>query len=136
MRIVGFILVMSVSWILTACSSGSTPSPATPVGIKTEGKAYVDAVKAEDLGKLVDSFTEDAVVVDVGRRIEGRDKIREWAENEVIGGAIEVLGQTPAEGGETLLVRFNPGGLGGGFEANYKFTYRDGRIAQADLTYA
>ncbi|PPK70203.1 nuclear transport factor 2 family protein [Actinokineospora auranticolor] len=152
MRIVGIILVACAALALAACadsgsggsgsggsgagSGGGGAAAAQPVDVKPEGKSYVDAVQSEDLDKLANSFTEDAVVVDVGRRIEGRQKIREWADNEVIGGEIEVLGRTPFDGGETLLVRFNPSGLGGGFEANYKFTYKDGRIAQADLTYA
>jgi hypothetical protein len=136
MRIVGIVLFVSTFWALTACSSGDTPSPPTPVEVSAPGGSYVEAVQSEDLDMLVDSFTDDAVIVDVGRRIEGRDQIREWAENEVIGGEIEVLRKTENEDGETLLVRFNPSGLSGGFEANYKFTYEDGRISLAELTYA
>jgi hypothetical protein len=142
MRTVGIILMLSVSWVLAACAGGGAPTPAgsrtsdaaTPA-VDPAGQSYVDAVQAKDLDKLVNSFAEDGVVIDVGRRIEGRQKIREWADNEVIGGAIEVLGRTPFDKGETLLVRFSPGGVGG-FKANYKFTYRNGLIAQADLTYA
>ena len=134
--------MLSVSLVLAACSGGGAPtsagsqaSDAATPAVDPAGQSYVDSVQAEDLDKLVNSFTEDAVVIDVGRRIEGRQKIREWADNEVIGGDIEVLGQTPFDEGETLLVRFSPGGFFG-FKANYKFTYRDGLIAQADLTYA
>jgi hypothetical protein len=146
MRIVGIILMLSVSWVLAACAGGGAPTqagvrasdaatPAATLAVDPAGQSYVDAVQTEDLDKLVNSFTEDGVVIDVGRRIEGRQKIREWADNEVIGGAIEVLGRTPFDKGETLLVRFSPG-IFGGFEANYKFTYQNGLIAQADLTYA
>lgn len=144
MRIVGIILLLSASWILSACTGGGapsptpvdTPAPAGPPTVNAAGQSYVDAVRAKDLDKLVNSFAEDGVVVDVGRRIEGRQKIREWADNEVIGGTLDVLGRTPFDQGETLLVRFSPGGAGGGFKANYKFTYQHGLIARADLTYA
>ena len=138
MRNVVFVLLGLISALLGACAQheGNTPSPAAPVVVAAEARSYVDAVQAHNLDALVNSFTEDAVVVDVGRRIAGRNRIRQWAQDEVIGGRIEVLGRTPMADGEDLLVRFAPGGRGRGFEAHYQFTYHDGRIAHADLTYA
>ncbi|MFJ9217005.1 nuclear transport factor 2 family protein [Streptomyces sp. NPDC102383] len=98
-------------------------------------QAYVDAVAAEDLDALVDAFHSDARLVDVGRRFTGHDEIRDWARDEVIGGRLTVLKNTPKSNGTTLLVRFAPGGTGG-FEANYEFDVRDGRIARLNLRYA
>lgn len=72
---------------------------------------------------------------DVGREFNGRDEIRDWADDEVIGGRLTVLENTPKPGGTTLLVRFAPGGTGG-FEANYEFDVRDGRIAELNPQYA
>ncbi|MFJ5776457.1 nuclear transport factor 2 family protein [Streptomyces sp. NPDC093094] len=104
-------------------------------GIDPAAQKYVDAVAAEDLDALVDAFHPNAELDDVGREFSGHDEIREWADNEVIGGELTVLKNTPKSDGTTLLVRFSPGGSGG-FEANYVFTSRDGRIAKLELQYA
>lgn len=103
--------------------------------VPAAAQAYVDAVAAEDLEALVDAFHPDARLIDVGREFNGRDEIRGWADNEVIGGRLTVLKNTPKPDGTTLLVRFAPGGTGG-FEANYEFDVRDGRIAELNLQYA
>ncbi|MFC8421961.1 nuclear transport factor 2 family protein [Streptomyces sp. NPDC057236] len=142
--------------LLTACSDTESAAPETPeapaTSRSTEGtqapreaaareevpsaaQAYVDAVAAEDLDALVDAFHPDARLIDVGREFNGRDEIRDWADDEVIGGRLTVLKNTPKPGGTTLLVRFAPGGTGG-FEANYEFDVRDGRIAELNLQYA
>lgn len=104
-------------------------------GIDPAAQKYVDAVAAEDLDALVNAFHPDAQLTDVGREFTGHDEIREWADNEVIGGKLTVLKDTPKSDGTTLLVRFAPGGSGG-FEANYEFTSRDGLITKLDLQYA
>ncbi|MFJ5261678.1 nuclear transport factor 2 family protein [Streptomyces sp. NPDC088387] len=104
-------------------------------GIDAAAQKYVDAVADEDLDALVDAFHADAQLIDVGREFNGHDEIRQWADNEVIGGKLTVLEDTPKSDGTTLLVRFAPGGTGG-FEANYEFTSRDGRITHLDLQYA
>ncbi|MFH8491845.1 nuclear transport factor 2 family protein [Streptomyces longisporoflavus] len=104
-------------------------------GVEPAAQAYVDAVADEDLEGLVDAFHSDAQLTDVGRKFNGHEEIRDWARNEVIGGKLTVLKDTPQSNGTTLLVRFAPGGTGG-FEANYEFQVRDGRIAKLDLQYA
>ncbi|MDQ3788170.1 MAG: MBL fold metallo-hydrolase [Actinomycetota bacterium] len=114
-----------------ACSD--TPSDDT---LLPPVNAYVDAVDSGDLDALVAAFAGDAEVVDVGRRIQGRDAIRAWAENEVIGGTLTVLEVVENRPGhQRLLVRFAPGGTGG-FEAYYAFTVNDTAITKAELTYA
>ncbi|HEX6351355.1 nuclear transport factor 2 family protein [Actinophytocola sp.] len=141
-----FLLIPAVLAAVTACSSESggsdtggseeTSTSATALAeVDTAGRSYVDAVNAGDLDKVVGSFTEDAVVVDVGREIKGADQIRRWADNEVIGGRLDVLSVSPMENGQDLLVNFAPTG-DGGFEARYRFTYEDGLIVKADLQYA
>jgi hypothetical protein len=106
-----------------------------PGGIDPAAQKYVDAVADEDLDALVAAFHPDAELTDVGREFKGHDEIRDWADNEVIGGKLTVLKNTPKSDGTTLLVRFAPGGSGG-FEANYEFTSRDGLITKLDLQYA
>ncbi|GAA2284481.1 hypothetical protein GCM10010415_62910 [Streptomyces atrovirens] len=123
----------------TSRSADGAPSPQEAAAgaeeVPAAAQAYVDAVAAEDLDALVDAFHPDARLIDVGREFNGRDEIRDWADNEVIGGRLTVLKNTPKPGGTTLLVRFAPGGTGG-FEANYEFDVRDGRIAELNLQYA
>ena len=80
-------------------------------------------------------FAPDGVVVDVSRRIEGRDAIREWAANEVIGGTLRVIRSEPRPGGVRLLVHWAPAGSEG-WRAYYTFEVREGRIVVAELQYA
>ncbi|MGI5480688.1 nuclear transport factor 2 family protein [Streptomyces lavendofoliae] len=116
----------------------SAPAGDDSDAVDPAAQAYVDAVAAEDLDALVAAFHPDAELTDVGRRFNGHDEIRRWADNEVIGGRLTVLKNTPKSNGTTLLVRFAPGGTGGtgGFEANYEFDVRDGRIEKLNLQYA
>ncbi|NRQ30243.1 SnoaL-like domain-containing protein [Nonomuraea sp. NN258] len=96
---------------------------------------YLDAVAAADADALAAAFAPDGLVVDVGREIRGRDAIRRWAADEVIGGVYTLLDHTPRDGGVSMLVRFQPGGVGG-FRANYHFDITDGLITKATLEYA
>ncbi|MFF8287841.1 nuclear transport factor 2 family protein [Streptomyces sp. NPDC016309] len=126
----------------TAPGAATSASPAASKqaapdndAVDPAAQAYVDAVAAEDLDALVDAFHPDAELTDVGREFTGHDEIRDWARNEVIGGRLTVLKNTPKSNGTTLLVRFAPGG-DGGFEATYEFDVRDGRIEKLNLQYA
>jgi hypothetical protein len=98
-------------------------------------RRYLDAVAAKNADAVAASFAPDGLVVDVGREIRGRDAIRQWAANEVIGGIYTLLEHKPRAGGVTMLVRFQPGGTGG-FRANYHFDITDGLITKATLEYA
>ncbi|MEV0150679.1 MULTISPECIES: nuclear transport factor 2 family protein [unclassified Nonomuraea] len=112
------------------------PSRAASLGpLDPAAQRYLDAVAAEDTDALTAAFAPDALVVDVGRQIRGRNAIRRWAANEVIGGVYTLLEHTPRAGGVTMLVRFRPGGVGG-FRANYHFDISHGLITKATLEYA
>ncbi|GAA3771056.1 hypothetical protein GCM10022225_67740 [Plantactinospora mayteni] len=115
-------------------SAGAT-GPAAGAELAPAGRAYVDAVNDGDLAALVAAFAEDGTVVDVSRRITGRDAIRSWAEHEVIGGRLEVVEVAPMAGGQDLLVHWAPEGSSG-WRAHYRFSYTGDRIAVADLQYA
>lgn len=113
-----------------------TPLPESSAGpLDPAAQRYFDAVAAQDADALAAAFAEDAVVLDVGREIAGRDAIRTWASNEVIGGVYTVLDHTARTGGVDILVRFQPGGIGG-FRADYRFDLADGLITRAELAYA
>ncbi|HEX6685908.1 MAG TPA: nuclear transport factor 2 family protein [Candidatus Limnocylindrales bacterium] len=113
------------------------PAPAVdPGALMAPVRAFVDAVAAKDADKVVAAFADNGVVIDVSRRIEGREAIRRWAANETITGTLTVL--QIAESGtdrQRLLVRFAPGGSGG-FQASYAFTVAGGRISLLDMQYA
>jgi hypothetical protein len=106
-----------------------------PDQVAAQARAYVDAVNANDLDALVESFAGDGAVLDVTRRITGHDAIRRWADNEVMGGTLKVLEITPKENGQDLLVRWAPAGSDG-WRAHYRFTFAGDKIALADLQYA
>ncbi|MFG3504119.1 nuclear transport factor 2 family protein [Streptomyces sp. NPDC047821] len=99
-------------------------------------RAYVDAVDGADADALAAAFHEDGTVTDTGRRFHGREAIRAWAADEVIGGKVTVLGNTPGDNGSTVLLRFDPDGLLAGFRARYAFTLKDGLIHRVSMSYA
>ncbi|GGU90608.1 hypothetical protein GCM10010182_01530 [Actinomadura cremea] len=112
------------------------PRAGTVSGLLPPVRAYVDAVAGGDLDALAGAFAEDAVLIDVGRRFDGRDAIRGWADAEVIGGTLAVTAVVENRPGrQRLLVRFAPGGTGG-FAAHYTFTVSGSLITRAELTYA
>ncbi len=113
-------------------TSASAPSPVLLPG----AQVYLDAVNAGNLDALVAAFAPDAEIIDVSRRIRGRDAIRAWADNEVIGGALRVDGVTAlGPGAQRLRVHWAPSGSGG-FAADYTLTTRDDQIVLAELQYA
>lgn len=116
-------------------SAARTPSLA-PSALHPAARRYFDAVADEDADAVAAAFAADGLVVDVGREIRGRDAIRAWAADEVVGGDYTVLDHTPHATGTTLLVRFRPGGTGDGFRARYRFDITDGLITRATLEYA
>ena len=53
------------------------PSPTASLGpLDPAAKRYLDAVAAKDTDALTDAFAPDALVIDVGREIRGRNAIR------------------------------------------------------------
>jgi hypothetical protein len=83
-------------------------------------------------------FVPRGVVDDVGRRIGGRAAIREWTENEVVGGRMKVIRRVARPEnpeGLTFLVPFTPAG-GDAFLAHYRFVTRNDRIVMLELTHA
>ncbi|PZG00112.1 hypothetical protein C1J01_48315 [Nonomuraea aridisoli] len=99
-------------------------------------RAYADAVNARDLDALVAAFAPDAEIIDVTRSIRGREAIRRWAGDEVIGGTLRILSIAERRAdGQRLLVHWAPAGSAGR-RAHYDFTIGDGLIVRADLQYA
>ena len=114
--------------------STATPTPSPSVS-SNPAQCYVTAVNANDLDGLVACFAPEGVVIDVSRRIVGSQNIRTWANNEVMGGHLEVRESSQIANGVRLLVHWSPKGSLG-WNAYYTFTFTGGKIAQADLQYA
>ncbi|MFC5747767.1 nuclear transport factor 2 family protein [Actinomadura rugatobispora] len=148
-------LVLAAGMLAGGCGGGaeegarpaSAPSPGGSAGPGTTGSpavagvdpaigAYVAAVGARDLDALAAAFASDARIVDVSRTISGREAIRAWARDEVIGGALRVLSIAERRpDGQRLLVHWAPSGSPG-WRAHYDFTLARGLITRADLQYA
>ncbi|MFG1679115.1 nuclear transport factor 2 family protein [Nonomuraea sp. NPDC049269] len=137
--VVGGVVAVTGSDFLRAVATDAVqplPSPTASRGpLDPAAQRYLDAVAAKDADVLAAAFAPDGLVIDVGREIRGRDAIRRWAADEVIGGVYTLLNHTPRTGGVTMLVRFQPGGAGG-FRANYHFDITNGLITKATLEYA
>jgi hypothetical protein len=122
-------------------SSGPGPSSSAGTttlaqGVLPAARVYVDAVNRRDLEGLVNAFRPDGRIVDVSRTIAGRDAIRTWARNEVLGGSLHVVRIVERRpDGQKLLVHWAPAGSNG-WPAHYDFTVVGNQIALADLQYA
>ena len=117
-------------------TAGVTQTTQSSVPVVPAAQQYIDAVNAEDLEALVNSFALDGRVVDVSRTIAGRAAIQAWARGEVIGGTLRVIEVAERRtNGQKLLVHWAPEGSAG-WRAHYDFTVERGLIVTADLQYA
>lgn len=92
-------------------------------------------MNSKSLDGLVAAFAADAAVTEVSREMTGYVAMRQWVDNEVIGGALEVLEIEPHEDGARLLMRWAPAGSGG-WRAYYDFEIAADGITRADQQYA
>ena len=105
----------------------------TPNRLPDPIPAYLAAHRARDADAAVSCFTADAVVVDEGHTHRGPDRIRDWSRRA----ASEYTYTTELTGAERLdddhyvathhLEGDFPGGV---VDLHFRFTLRDGRIAQ------
>jgi hypothetical protein len=108
--------------------------------IPEPAQCYFSAVAESDLEALAQCFQPDAEIIDVNRKIAGIEAIRQWAENEVMGGRYEILSiVSQSQERMKLLIKFVPPGYGessSGFKAHYTFDFKEGKIFRMDLQYA
>ncbi len=97
---------------------------------------YFDTIAAKNLGKFAACFDTNAVIIDVTREIRGRDAIKTWAKNEVVGGRYTILEVKEIKNEASILLRFSPNGVGEGFRARYVVTWKNNKIIKMDLQYA
>jgi len=127
---------------LSACSGTEEPAAAdrqptvsAPVEVKNQAaRRFVEAVNAGDTDQVLATLTDDAVVVDSGRRFADPTTIRDWIETEVTGidGRITVTSEQPTPNGVVLIVDFRSSGFTG-TGLRYGFTTRGNRVASLTL---
>lgn len=131
-----FLIVLLVTHFALSQTKYEIP----PESIAEPARCYFDAVAKSDLGALHGCFQDEAVIIDVNRKIVGIEMISHWAQDEVFGGRYEVLQIVSQEKDALkLLIRFVPPGFGEGsqgFKAHYSFEFSDGKIVKMDLQYA
>jgi hypothetical protein len=127
---------------LSACSGTEEPAPAdrqptvsTPAEVQNQpARRFVEAVNAGDTDQVLATLTDDAVVIDSGRRFADPTAIRNWIETEVTGidGRITVNREQTTADGVVLIVDFRSSGFNG-TDLRYAFVIRGNRVASLTL---
>jgi hypothetical protein len=138
------VTVVACATVLGLSACGGTEEPAASEGQPTvsapaavqnqAARRFVDAVNAGDTDQVLASLTDDAVVVDSGRRFADRTAIRNWIETEVTGidGRITVNSEQATADGVVLIVDFRSSGFNGA-GLRYAFVTRGDRVAGLTL---
>jgi SnoaL-like domain len=98
-------------------------------------RSYFEAVASQDSEALANCFAAEAVIIDVHRQIAGRQKIRKWGQNEVLGGKYNIIEWHGDGDAVQLLLTFAPRDEEP-FRARYEFKIQDEQIVTASLQYA
>jgi hypothetical protein len=101
-------------------------------------KLYFDAVKAESIGMIEESFLPDSYIIVVSRHFNGINQIKRFVETEVYGGEYYLSKlHTKKKDNIKLLLRFTPKGWSNPEpDAVYDIFLKDGRIEYMNLQYA
>jgi hypothetical protein len=110
-------------------------TPKLQVELPSAVQCYFEAVAAKSAVAIANCFVRDGLVIDVDRRIEGREAIREWAAQEVIGGVYHIIRAQPAGEQVSVLLTFAPDNSEP-FRARYDFEIHEEKIVKVDLQYA
>jgi SnoaL-like domain len=127
---------------LSACGGTEEPAAAdrqptvsAPVEVQNQAaRRFIDAVNAGDTDQVLASLTDDAVVIDSGRRFADPTAIRSWIDTEVNGvdGRITVDSEQTTADGVVLIVDFRSSGFNG-TDLRYGFVTRGDRVASLIL---
>jgi hypothetical protein len=127
---------------LSACGGTEEPAAAdrqptvsAPVEVQNQAaRRFIDAVNAGDTDQVLASLTDDAVVIDSGRRFADPTAIRSWIDTEVTGvdGRITVDSEQTTADGVVLIVDFRSSGFNG-TDLRYGFVTRGDRVASLIL---
>jgi len=125
--------VVSTATAIPTAPPASTSAPSS-INVPAPFRCYLDGVAAKNLDATTACFADNALVIDVGRRIEGKEAIRRWLNNEVMGLKYKVESVTAKPGDAIIIVKISFSS-GGGFRAKYDIDL-DTLITKMDLQYA
>lgn len=97
-------------------------------------RGFVAAVNSGSTDRVMATLTDDAVVIDSGRRFADAPAIRDWVDAEVTGveGHVAVDLERPNAGGTVLTVDFRSSGFSGD-DLRYAFETRGDRVTHLTL---
>lgn len=95
---------------------------------ESAARRMIEATNAEDRQAFLDTFAEDAVVDDFGRKFQGKTQIAAWNDRENMGthNRIAVTGVRPDGEGIILDIEVRGDGYNGG--GTFAIRSRDGEI--------
>jgi hypothetical protein len=116
-----------------AQSAAPGRSAGTPVQ-NAAARDFVAAVNSGSTDRVMATLTDDAVVIDSGRRFADSQAIRDWVGAEVTGvdGHITVDDEQPNAGSTVLTVDFRSSGFSGD-DLRYAFETRGDRVTRLML---
>lgn len=96
-------------------------------------RRMIEATNAEDTRAFLDTFAEDAVVDDFGRRFTGKTQIAAWSDRENIGthNRIEVTGVS--QDGDDIILSIQVSGNGYNGGGTFAIHSRDGMIRRMTI---
>ncbi|HMV43532.1 MAG TPA: hypothetical protein PK079_17740 [Leptospiraceae bacterium] len=98
---------------------------------------FLSGVYSHDTDKLISSFSEDAIVIDVGRKIVGKKEIQKWAKSEIIDAGLvyKILSQnSKKENLQEYIIHISSKSFT--FKARYLIQTENEKIIKAVLEYA
>jgi ketosteroid isomerase-like protein len=97
---------------------------------------YLTAHRTRDVDTAISCYTVDATVVDEGSTYRGLDQIREWLDRSAseYSYTIELNGARQSDDEHYVATHHLEGNFPGGVvDLQFRFTLRDGRIAQLTI---
>ena len=94
---------------------------------------YLVAHRARDLDPALAAYTDDAVAVDEGQTYRGKDEIRQWLSHTAgeYTYTSELIATQRVDDDHFVAVHHYEGNFPGGVvDLRFRFTLRDGRIAE------
>ena len=115
----------------------TSAKPMDPAGVPPVITAYLDARRTRDADAALAHFTPDASVTDEGNTYTGLSSIASWITNAATGYTytVELTAAAQLDSDHLDLLHHLEGDFPGGVaDLHFRFTLRDGHIAQLVIT--
>ena len=96
-------------------------------------RAMFDATNAADDAAFLDTFADDAVLIDWGRTFRGREEIARWNANENIGVQTHIDVTGVQRTGDVVVVGVQVSGNGYNGGGSFEFETAGGRITRMQI---